>query len=94
MINIFPSYFSFHPFNKQSNENLKSHSYQLDNLAIVSSSDLSYTLVVTDTSIKSNVATSITYIYIHNKPVTKIIHHTVKFMSTEAELFTIRYGIN
>jgi len=61
---------------------------------IISSLDPSYTLVVTNTSIKNNVATSVAHIHVHNKPVIKTLHHAVNVMTTEAELFTIRYGIN
>jgi len=61
---------------------------------IVSSSDPSCALVVTDASIKINVTTSITYIHVCNKPIIKTLHHTVNVTTTEAELFTIRCGIN
>ena len=47
-----------------------------------------------DTSVKNNIVTSISHTHIHNKPVTKTPHYAVNVMSTEAELFTIRYGIN
>ena len=60
IIDIFPGHFSFHSSNKYSTDNLISHSCQLNNLVIVSSEDPSYTLVVTNTSIKNNIATSIT----------------------------------
>jgi len=50
--------------------------------------------VVTDTSIKNNVATSIAYIHVCDKPVIKTIHHAVNVLTTEAELFAIRCGIN
>ena len=94
IIDIFPSWFSFHPFNKYSENNLISWSCQLDDLMIVSSLDPSYTLVVTDTSVKNNITTSIAHIHVHNKPVIKILHHTVNIITTEAELFAIRCGIN
>jgi len=68
--------------------------YQLDDLLIISLSDSSYALVVTDTSIKNNVTTSITHIHVYDKPVIKTLHHAVNVMTTEAELFAIRYGIN
>ena len=61
---------------------------------ISSSLDSSHALVVTDASIKNNVITSITHIHIHNKNVTKIIHYAINVLTTEAELFTIRCGIN
>ena len=60
----------------------------------MSSKDPLYALIVTDTSIKNNMATSITYIHIHNRPIVKTLHHTVNITSTEAKLFAIKYGIN
>ena len=51
-------------------------------------------MVITDASIKNNIAILILHIHIHNKPITKILHHVVNIMSTEAKLFTIRCGIN
>jgi len=94
VIDIFPSCFSFHLSNICNNQNLKAHIHQLDNLAFESSSSLSNTLVITNASIKNNITTSISHIYVHNKPVTKTLHHAVNIMSTEAELFAIRYSIN
>ena len=82
------------PFNKHSENNLISYSHQLDNLVIVSSEDPLYTLVVTNTSIKNYMATSIAYIYVCDRPVVKTLHHAVNITSTEAELFAIRCGIN
>ena len=94
IINIFPSQFSFHFSNKYSKNNLISWLHQLDNLMIISSSDFSYTLVVTDTSIKNYIATSIVHIHICNKPVIKTLHHAVNVTITEAENFAIRCAIN
>jgi len=59
IINIFPSRFSFYSSNKCSKNNLIAHSHQLDELTIISSSDPSYALAVTDASIKNNVVTFI-----------------------------------
>ena len=94
IIDIFPSHFSFHSFNKHSDKNLKTCSHQLNNISIVFSLDLSYALIVTDASIKNNIVTSIAYIHVHDKPVIKTIHHNVNIISIEAELFAIRYSIH
>ena len=51
-------------------------------------------IVITDASIKNNIATSISHIHIHNHPLIKTVHHAVYITSTEAELFAIRCGIN
>ena len=67
---------------------------QLDNLALESSSTLSNALVIMDASVKSNVATSISYIYIYNKPIVKMLYHAINITSTKTELFAIRCGIN
>ena len=94
LIDIFPSLFSFHPFGKYSSNNLEYYSHQLDNIAIMSSLNHLHTLIISDASIKNNMATSITYIHICDKPIIKMIHHAVNVTSTEAELFAIRYSIN
>ena len=72
----------------------KSHTYQLNNIVLESSSSPSTTIIVSDASIKNNVATSILHMHINNKPLTKTIHHVVHVTSTEAELFAIRCNIN
>ena len=56
LIDIFPSYFLFHPFGKYSSNNLKDCSHQLDDIAIMSSLNHLHTLVISDTGIKNNVA--------------------------------------
>ena len=68
--------------------------YQLDNLTIMFSEDPLYALIVTDASIKFEMAISIAYIYICNKSIVKKPHHTVNITNTEAKLFIIRCGIN
>jgi len=50
--------------------------------------------VITDASIKNNIATSIAHIHIHNKDVIKTIYYAVNILFSEAEPFAIRYGIN
>jgi len=85
IINIFASCFSFHLFSNHNDQNLKLYIQQLDNLAFESSSIPSNTLVITDASIKNNVTTSILHIHIHNKQITKMLHHAVNVMSTKAE---------
>ena len=52
------------------------------------------TIVISDGSIKNQVATTIAHIYVHDNPVIKTLHHAVNITSTEAKLFAIRCGIN
>ena len=93
LIDVFPNHFSFHLSNRKSNHNIRSHLRYLDNTTIQASSDPQSVVVVSDASIKNQVATSISHIHSHNNPVIKTIHHVVKVTSIEAELFAIRCGI-
>jgi len=68
-------------------------------LVVVTSScyntaDFKTAVVVFDISIKNQVAILITYIHISNDLVIKTLYHTINIMTTEAELFAIRCGIN
>ena len=51
-------------------------------------------IMITDASIKNNIATSISHIHVANQPLIKTVHHASFVTSTEAELFAIRCGIN
>ena len=51
-------------------------------------------IVVSDTSIKNNVATFIVYIHSFNSPLKKMLYYAICITSTEVELFVLRYGIN
>ena len=58
------------------------------------SSLLHTALIVTDASIKNNIAISILHMHIANHLLTKTVHHAVFVTSIEVELFTIRCSIN
>lgn len=55
---------------------------------------LNLVVVISDASIRNNVATSITYIYLHSNPVKKTLYHAIGIISSEPELFAIRCSIN
>ena len=63
-------------------------------MVLESSSFPSVAIIASNTSIKNNITTSIAHIYMVNKPLTKMVYHAVNVMSTGAELFAIRCGIN
>ena len=94
LINIFPSCFSFYFTNKKSKESLKTHICKLNNIILQASADPKSVVVISDASIKNQVATSITHIHVHDSLTIKMIYHTINVTFTEAELFTIRYNIN
>ena len=51
-------------------------------------------LVVTDASIKNDIATSISHIHSANQPFIKTVYYAAFITSMEAELFAIRCSIN
>jgi len=92
IVDVFSDQFSFNIANKEKNDKLRFQ--QLDDMTLQSSS-LPYTaIVVTDASIKNNIATSVSHIHIHNYSLIKTVHHVAFVTSTEAKLFAIRCGIN
>ena len=51
-------------------------------------------IVITDASIKNNIAISILHMHIANSSLIKTLYHVVFATSTEAKFFAIRYGIS
>ena len=94
LIDIFPSYFSFHLYIKQKENNLENCANQLNDITISSSLNHSHALIISDAGIKNNVAMSISHIYIYNRLIVKMVHYATNIMTTKAELFAIRYSIN
>ena len=94
LIDIFPSHFFFHLFNRKYAKVKKVYLCKLDKIILHMSTDPKTTIVVLDVTIKNQVAISIAHIHIHDSPVIKTIYHTVNITFTEAELFVIRCGLN
>jgi len=92
IVNLFPDHFSFNLAGKEKNN--KKCSQQLNEMTLQLSSSPYMAIVVTDASVKKDIATSISHMHICNHPLTKTVYHAVYVMSTEAELFAIRCGIN
>ena len=93
LIDIYPSFFSFHSIDK-SKDGRKEHIQKLNNLTLQVSDASKIAIVISNISIKNQVATLIAHIHIYDNPVIKTLHHAVNIMSTEAKLFAIRWGIN
>ena len=51
-------------------------------------------VIVSDTSIKNNIITSIAYIHLFNNSLRKTLYHTINVMTIKAEIFAIRCRIN
>ena len=70
------------------------YTYKLKRYILQALADLKTAVVVSDTSIKDQVTTSIAHIHSFNNPIIKTHHYTINITSTEAELFVIKCGIN
>jgi len=90
LIDLFPNCFSFHSHSSNTNKHIE----KLDDIVFRALSNSFSSIVVSDTSIKNHVATSISHIHSYDKLVIKIIHKAVNITTTEAELFAIQCSIN
>jgi len=92
IIDNFSDCISFNICNKGKDD--KHCAYQLDELALESSSSSSTAIIASDASIKNDIAISILHTHTYNRLIIKMIHHVVHITSTEVELFAIRCSIN
>jgi len=94
IIDNFSNCFSFNLANKKEKEKNNHRTQELDEIVIRNSSDPNTALVITNASIKNDIATSISHIHSANCSLIKTVHHASFVTSSEAELFAIRCGIN
>jgi len=94
LIDIFASHILFYFTNRRNKKSRKVYIQKLNKITFEAFLNSKTAVIVLDTSIKNQVATSIVYIHTHNSLVIKTIHHTINVTLTEAELFAIRCGIN
>ena len=94
IIDNFSDRFSFNLVNRKEKTKDNICAQELDKMILQISSSLHTALVITDASIKNDIATSISHIHSMNSPLTKTVHHASFITSTEAELFAIRCSIN
>jgi len=93
-VDFFFNCFSFHKDNHSSEERKSHYCSLLDNIMLNTLSDPSKVIIVSDISIKNNVATSIAHVHSFSNPLKKTFHHAISVTSTEVKLFTIRCRIN
>ena len=94
IIDNFSNRFSFNLANKKEKEKNNHHVQELDEMVLQNSLDPNTALVITNASVKNDIATSISHIHSANCPLIKTIHYASFVTSSEAELFAIRCGIN
>ena len=91
---IFSNCFSFNLVNKKVENCNKIHDQELDEMVLHCSLDSQTALIITDASIKNDIAISISHIHSYNRPLVKTVYHASFVTTMEAELFVIRYSIN
>ena len=94
IIDNFSNRFSFNLVNRKGKEIHKIRAQELDEMVLSNSLIPNTALVITDASIKNDIATSISHIHSANCPLIKTVHHASFVTSSEAELLAIRCGIN
>ena len=94
LVDSFSDHFYFHTVNHKDKERKEAYLHKLNKICEDILSDSNTIIVISDTSIKNNVTISILHVCSGHNTIAKTIHHTVNITLTEAELFTIRYGIN
>ena len=94
IVDNFSNRFSFNLANNKEKEKNNHRIHKLDEMVLQNSLDPNTALVITDASIKNDIAMSISHIHSANCSLIKTIHHTSCVTSSEAELFAIRCGIN
>jgi len=94
IIDKFSDQFSFNLVNRKEKMKVNNCALELDEMVLQTSSSPHTALVITDVSIKNDIAISISHIHSMNSPLTKTVHYALFVTSTEAELFAIRCSIN
>ena len=88
LIDIFSSCIFSHKTNCSSNKSKKAYYNKLNELIFSISLEPNMVFVISDTSIKNNIVTSITYIHSFNSSLKKILHHTINII-----VVTTRYKV-
>ena len=91
LVDNFPDYFSFHIVNCKDKNIKKAHFHKLDKNFKDIPSNFKTIIVISNASIN---AILISHICLDHNTIAKTIYYAVNIISTETELFAIRYGIN
>jgi len=94
LVDTFSNCFSFLLVNLKDLNVINAYWNRLDNVFENSLINQNIILITLNTSVKNNIATSISHIYREQEIITKSVHHAMNVTSTEAKLLTIRCSIN
>jgi len=94
LVDTFPDYFSFYIVNHWSVEVKIAYKNKLKNIYIDSFNSYDTMLIITDASVKNNIATTVLYIWREYRIIMKTVHYIINITFTEAKIFATRYGIS
>ena len=94
LVDNFSNCYSFYTVNWKNTEVKNAYLCFLDKIFDNSLSNFNTVLVISDASVKNNVATLISHIHQGSNIIAKTIHYAINVTFTEMELFSVRYGIN
>ena len=94
LIDTFSSCIFLYNTDRSFNESKATYCKKPNEIILESSLDPRIVVIVSDTSIKNNIASSISHIHSFNNLLKKTLHHAINVTPTEAELFAIRCNIN
>jgi len=86
--------FSFHIMNYREKDINNTHICNYDRIFQDTLLDPKTVIIISNTSIKKNIATSVLHVYSGCNILAKTIHHAINVTSIEVELFAIRCSIN
>ena len=94
LVDTFPDYFFFYIVNYRSVEVKIAYKNKLKNIYIDSFNSHDTMLIITDASVKNNIATTVSYIWREHRIIMKTVHHVINIIFIEAKIFATRYGIS
>ena len=94
LVDNFSNCYSFYTVNWKNTEVKNAYLCFLDKIFDNSLSNFNTVLVISDASVKNNVATLISHIHQGSNIIAKTIHYAINVTFPEMELFSVRYGIN
>jgi len=94
LVDNFSDYFSFYIVNSKDKDITDTYLCKHDKVLEDSLVVYKIVIIISNTSIKDNVAMTISYVCLDYNILAKTIYYTVNVTSTKMELFAIRCGIN
>jgi len=94
LMDTFSDCFSFHTVNCKNSKVRTTYQNKLKNIYSDSTNYHDIVLIISNASVKNNIATLVSYIQRKHKIIMKTVHHAINVTFTETKLFAVRYNIS